>query len=300
MRYTFRQLEVFLSTAKFQNISLAANELSMSQSAASSALKDLESRFDTQLFERRGKRLQLSEHGRGVRAKAQAVFDQALQLEQAFNGTDTAAPLTVGATLTIGNYLAVDLVAEHLKVNPEQQLKLHVANTEHIAAGLLNMEFDVGLLEGDVHHRDLELMEWQNDELLVFAAPEHPLAQKAALSDEDLLSARWILREPGSGTRQTFDRAMRGLLPQLSIFMELEHTEAIKRAVEANLGLGCLSAICLAPALERGDIKALPVPQRDMRRLFYVALHAKKLRTQAIVNFLGSCGITQTGVTANG
>ena len=82
MKYTFRQLEVFLAAAHFQNITKAANSLAMSQSAASSALKDIESQFDLPLFDRIGKRLQLNEQGRLIRPKAEQLLEQAKELER--------------------------------------------------------------------------------------------------------------------------------------------------------------------------------------------------------------------------
>ncbi|MFK7733361.1 MAG: LysR family transcriptional regulator [Pseudomonadales bacterium] len=289
MRFSIRQLEVFLCTARTENISLAAEQLAMSQSAASNALKDLEGRYGVELFDRIGKRLQLSDTGRALRPSAQSVLDAAEHLDNALNGQPGHTRLSVGASLTIGNYLAVDIVAAHLQRFPSADVKLHVANTEQIARSILNFELDIGLIEGEVQDKNLECIRWQDDELLVFAAPTHPLAGKAGLTDQDLLTAAWILREPGSGTRQTFDRAMGGLLPDLNVFMQLEHTEAIKRAVESNLGLGCLSAISLAPALARGDICVLPVPHRDMRRHFYFALHKQRKRGQAINDWIESC-----------
>ncbi len=266
----------------------------MSQSAASNALKDLESRYGVQLFDRLGKRLHLSDTGRALRASAQGVMDAAEQFENALNGQNEHTRLSVGASLTIGNYLAVDIMAAHLQRFPSASIQLHVANTEQIARGILNFELDIGLIEGEVQNSDLECIRWQDDELLVFASPDHPLARKAYLSDQDLLAARWILREPGSGTRQTFDRAMGGLLPDLNVFMQLEHTEAIKRAVESNLGLGCLSAVSLAPALARGDICVLPVPHRDMRRHFYFALHKQRQWGKAINDWIESCRQTNS------
>ncbi len=268
----------------------------MSQSAASNALKDLEHRYGVQLFERLGKRLQISEAGRALRASAQSVLDAAEQFENALNGHHGHARLAVGASLTIGNYLAVDIVASHLQRFPCADIQLHVANTEQIARGILNFELDIGLIEGEVQNSQLECIRWQDDELLVFAAPDHPLSQQKSLSDDDLLSVPWILRETGSGTRQAFDRAMGGLLPDLNVFMQLEHTEAIKRAVESNLGVGCLSAISLAPALARGDICVLPVPHRDMRRHFYIALHRQRQRSTAINDWIDSC-LTRSSTT---
>jgi len=106
MKYSFRQLEVFLAAARFQNITRAAESLAMSQSAASSALKELENQFNIQLFDRVGKRLQLNELGRLYRPKVEAVLAQATELEQTFNKHSEVGALKVGATLTIGNYLA--------------------------------------------------------------------------------------------------------------------------------------------------------------------------------------------------
>ena len=98
MRYTLRQLEVFLAAAHLQNITRAAESLAMSQSAASSALKELEQQFDVLLFDRVGKRLQLNEQGRLIRPKAEALLAQAQDLEQALLEHAEAGPLKVGAT----------------------------------------------------------------------------------------------------------------------------------------------------------------------------------------------------------
>src|SRR5687767_3704241 len=103
MRYTLRQLEVFLAVARVESVSRAAQALFMSQSAVSGSLADLERQFDVQLFDRVGKRLQLSGLGRAVRARAEAALDQALELERALDSGKEVGRLRVGATLTIGN-----------------------------------------------------------------------------------------------------------------------------------------------------------------------------------------------------
>src|SRR5690606_2319777 len=102
-------------------------------------------------------------------------------------------------------------------------------------------------------------------------------------------SARWILREAGSGTRQAFDRALHGLLPELHITLELQHTEAIKRAVEAGLGIGCLSLITLGDAFKRGSLIRLSVPQRDFSRQLYLIVHKQKYRSAGINAWIEMC-----------
>lgn len=289
MRYTLRQLEVFLATAKFGNISRAAQSLAMSQSAASSSLADLENQFDISLFDRIGKRIYINDLGLSLQAKAEALLEQSKDLENAFTDTGEAGHLRLGATLTIGNYLAVKMIARFRESFPLAQIELTVANTTAIAQQVANFELDVGLIEGELNHAELDIQHWRDDELVVFAAPGHPYAQLSALSDAQLLNTPWIVRESGSGTRQAFDRAMSGLLPQLHISLELQHTEAIKRAVEAGLGLGCLSKISLYDAFRRGSLVPVAVPHRDFRRNLSIILHKTRYQSAGLQEWLSLC-----------
>lgn len=290
MKYSFRQLEVFLAAAHFQNITRAADSLAMSQSAASSALKELESQFDIQLFDRVGKRLQLNELGRLYRPKVEAVLAQANELEQALSKHTEVGALKVGATLTIGNYLAVGVMAQYMNTPTHPRVSLEVANTSTIARRVKDFELDIGLIEGELQSPELEVIPWRGDELVVFCSPSHPLAAKGTLTDEDLVEATWIMREPGSGTRQSFERGMHGLLPDLNVLLELEHTEAIKRAVEADLGIGCLSEVVLADAFRRGSLVPLSVPaHRRFDRQFYFILHKQKYRSAGIDAWIDLC-----------
>ena len=289
MRYTLRQLEVFLAVARLGSVSRDARELAMSQSAASGSLADLERQFDVRLFDRAGKRLQLSDLGGSLRGHAQAVLDQARELERGLEGQKEAARLRIGATLTIGNYLAAALMARFMRRYPAAEVTLTVANTEEIARQAGNFEIDIGLIEGEVSGPDLEVTPWRDDELVVFCAPDHPFARKRVLTDRDLRGAAWIVREHGSGTRQAFDRAMHGLLPELRIALTLQHTEAIKRAVAAGLGVSCVSRIALDDAFGRGSLKACRVPHRDFRRQFFFLLHRRKFRSAGITRWIEIC-----------
>lgn len=290
MRYTLRQLEVFLAIAQAGNLTRAANQLNMSQSAASSALKDIESQFDILVFDRIGKRLQLNEQGRQLRPMAEALMAMAEDLEQGLLQHAIAGPLNIGATLSIGNYLAVQMVADYMAENPGSPVSLDVENTEHIVEKVLNYQLDMGMIEGEFHHPDLNVEPWRTDELAVFCHPNHPLARsKQDLTVDDLLSIQWILREAGSGTRQAFDRAMHGLLPKLNIILELQHTEAIKRAVEAQLGVGCLSLITLEDEFSRGNLVRLKTPGINLNRQLYLILHKQKHRSAGIKSWLNLC-----------
>ncbi|WP_370305502.1 LysR family transcriptional regulator [Thalassolituus sp.] len=289
MRYTLRQLEVFLAIAQAGNLTRAATQLNMSQSAASSALKDLENQFDLLLFDRVGKRLQLSDRGQQLRHTAERLMAMADDLEQSLLNNTSTGPLDIGATLSIGNYLAVQMVARFKTLHPDSPITLDVENTEHIAERVLNFELDIGMIEGEFQHPQLDIRPWRQDEMTVFCSPDHPLAEAGKLTDEQLVATEWILRETGSGTRQAFDRAMSGLLPKMNIALELQHTEAIKRAVQANLGVGCLSLMTLQDELDSGRLVRLDVPGRDLTRTLYLILHKQKYHSMGIQAWISLC-----------
>lgn len=291
MRYTLRQIQVFLATAQSQNISLAAQHLAMSQSAASNALKELEQQFELQLFDRVGKRLQLNETGKLIREKAQQLYDQAQALEAELQGEQGLGQLKIGATLTIGNYLAPLLMAQYMQLSPGQtgQVNLEVGNTTTIANKVLDYELDMGLIEGEFNHPKLLVKPWRPDRMVIVAHPDHPFAQTPQLSDQQLCQLQWIVRETGSGTRQAFEHAMYGLLAELDIRLELQHTEAIKRAIEANLGVACLSYIAVKDAVERGSLITLAAPHRDWRRQFYIIYQKNKTLSRSMHSWLDIC-----------
>lgn len=289
MRFTLRQLEVFLAVARASNMTRAAAQLNMSQSAASSALKDLETQFDLLLFDRIGKRLHLNEQGRQLRPRAESLMAMAEEIEQDLLQSTSSSQLNIGATLSIGNSMAVQMVADYLEQHPGASINLDIENTEHIAEKVLNYELDMGMVEGEFQHPQLRVKAWRDDEMSVFCSPQHPLAKVPALDDDDLLRADWILREPGSGTRQSFDRVMHGLLPELRVKLELQQNEAIKRAVQEALGIGCLSLMILEEDFQRGDLVRLATPTRDLHRKLYLILHRQKHLGAGIKAWLELC-----------
>jgi DNA-binding transcriptional LysR family regulator len=164
-----------------------------------------------------------------------------------------------------------------------------IANTPDIVAKVLNYEVDIGMIEGEIQHNALQLIPWQKDELVVFCSADHPLAKKKSLSSKDIKEAQWILREPDSGARHTFDKAFSGLLPELNVFLEFKHNEAIKKAVEACLGIGCLSRIVLENHFKHGDLVPLETPKRDLKRTFYFVLPKQPFENEAVKTWIELC-----------
>ncbi|MBB3139236.1 LysR substrate-binding domain-containing protein [Halomonas organivorans] len=277
---SFRQLQVFAAVARLGTVSAAAEELSLSQSATSQALSDLERQLGVALFERPGRRLVLNDLGRSLLPRAEALLDgmaafvaAAREPEGELHGV-----LGVSASATVGTYLLPDLVGRFSEAHPRTDLRLRLRNTHEVIGDVLRLEADLGLIEGECREPALVSEPWCEDRLVVVAAPGHPLASRERLDDHALAAAAWILREPGSGTREVFEQAMRrrGVSPRVR--MALGQHEAIKQAVLAGLGLGCLSALGVAGELERGELVALD-SELTLRRTFSLVWHPERYRS---------------------
>lgn len=286
LRTTLRHIEVFVATAQKGGVTQAAAALGMTQSAASMALADFESQLGTKLFDRIGKRLALNDDGRALYARAVEMLDRAHEMEALFHRDGRPVDLRLGASSTIGNYLLPQLIGQFGVIHPGSRVQLEVGNTEKVINAIRHFEIDVGFVEGPCLSPEIEAIFWQHDELAICSAPGHPLAQPGAADASALQNAGWILREPGSGTREVVDQLLMSQLGAVRVTMELGGTEAIKRAVESGMGISCLPRIALTGAVERGSLVCLETPFLRLTRDFHILLHRKKYRTEGILSLL--------------
>jgi DNA-binding transcriptional LysR family regulator len=286
-RLTIAQLEVFAAIARGGSVRAAAGHVARSQSAASSALAELETALGVQLFDRVGRRLMLNENGRSLLPRAAGIVEQALEAESLFKEAH-AAPLRLAASYTVGEYLLPDLIVQWKRLNPHGQVRLHICNTQDVFDAVASFGVDVGFIEGEHTHPDLLVRRWRTDELVVVASPTHPLARER-VTPALLEQASWILREPGSGTRDASDRWLVPNLPQVDVGLELGSNEAVKRAVASGLGLGCLSRHAVSEAVANGWLVELKTPLPKMRRTLAVVVHRSKRLGSGARAFLDHC-----------
>ncbi|ATJ81614.1 LysR family transcriptional regulator [Halomonas beimenensis] len=277
---SFRQLQVFVTVARLGTVSAAAGELCLSQSATSQALSDLERHLGVALFERPGRRLRLNDLGRRLLPRAEELLDgmHAFVAAASEPEGELRGVLAVSASATVGTYLLPSLAGRFSEAHPAVDLRLRLRNTVEVVTDVLRFEADLGLIEGECREPDLVSEPWCEDRMVVVAAPGHSLAGRERLDDETLARAGWILREPGSGTREVFERAMRSRGAPPQVRMELGQHEAIKQAVRAGLGLGCLSELSVAGELERGELVALDTGL-GLSRTFSLVWHPDRYRS---------------------
>jgi DNA-binding transcriptional LysR family regulator len=287
LRINLRQLEVFVATARAGSTRSAADRVARSQSAASAALAELEHTLGSPLFDRVGRRLVINESGRALLPLAASLLDQAAELEHRFSGA-YEAPLRVAASLTIGEYLLPDVLAQWQAAHPASPVQLMIANTRDVIAAVAAFDVDVGFIEGTQTHPHLVVRPWLHDELIIVAAPNHPLAGRRATARQ-LRQASWALREVGSGTREAADSWLLQQVGPLQVAFELGSAEAIKRVVAAGAALGCVSREAAARDLAQGTLVELTTRLPRATRRLAIVLHRDKHLGRGTEAFVRHC-----------
>ncbi len=274
---TLEQLRIFVAVAERQHVTQAAAALNLAQSAASHAIAALEAHHQAKLFNRVGRRIELTEAGHVFLAEARAVLArvEAAELVLSDFGGLKRGTLSVQASQTIASYWLPRHLVVFKRAYPQIQIRLTIGNTAQVAAAVESGTAELGFVEGALENAHLACTPVARDQLFIVVGPEHPWAGGAALTPADLAEGEWVLREPGSGTRSAFEEALaaHGIKPSgLRVRLELPSNEAVRAAVEAGLAATAISASVAAPSIEAGLLyqAQFKLPER----YFYALRHA--------------------------
>ncbi|MDR3517092.1 MAG: LysR family transcriptional regulator [Azospirillaceae bacterium] len=281
---TLEQLRIFIAVAERQHMTRAAEALGLTQSAVSAAIAALEARYETALFHRIGRGIELTASGRIFLDEARAVVARACAAELALVelGSLKRGTLLIQASQTIASYWLPRHLVAFRRAFPDIEIRLTIGNSTQVAKAIAAGVAELGFIEGEVDEAAMTAEEIDQDELVVVVASGHPWADHDDLAPSMLTQSDWVLREPGSGTRSVFESALRalGVAPeQLRITLELPSNEAVCAAVLAGAGATAISALVAEPGLGAGTLcrvgPALP------RRAFRVVWHRERYRSKA-------------------
>lgn len=289
MKYSLKQIAVFDAVASFESVSAAARKLSMTQSAVSMSLSQLENLLDRPLFIRQGNRLTLSHWGNWLRPKARRLLQDAQQIELGLHEQHLiSGRFKLCSSQTAAEHLLPELISKIDTDFPELRIELMIENTDNVVEGLLNYEFDLGIIEGRNDDSRLHQDQWLDDHLVVIASPHHPYASYQHTSLSQLEQAKWVLREQGAGTRRIFDGAIHGVIEKLNVWKEYEHVPLLKALVKNGPYLSSLPFLDIEKDVANGELVILTTPELNMKR------HLSFIwRTDAGENPLRDCVITE-------
>lgn len=291
--FTLKQLRVFVEIVTTGSMVAAARALKMTQPAVTMALSELESILQEKLFDRWGKRVILNERGRALLPLAKRILSDTLEVKNLFAAEDQKhrGTLRLGASSTLATYLVPELLSGYLEFQPGVKIQLTSSNKDQVISQLEDLTLDVALIAGSWCNPEIESRFWFRDELCIFCSPAHPLAAQSSIDPKDLEAASWILRESGSGTRETLMNTISRDFNKLKVVMVLDRIEAIKRAVQIGMGISCLSRMAINQELENGSLIELPTPFFELARNHFILIHQQKYQTQLIMAFLNFCQI---------
>lgn len=286
---TFEQLRIFVAVAERQHVTQAAQALNLAQSAASHAIASLESEYDVTLFDRVGRRIELTDAGRLFLTEARLILAQVGHAERLLHeiGGLKRGTLSLHASQTIAGYWLPRHLAAFRETYPDIDIKLSIGNSadvaEHVAKGMA----ELGFAEGEVEATHLDCRAVARDQLVLVVATSHSWAEKKRVTASDLTSSNWVMRERGSGTRAAFEHALRdrGIDPaSLPVALELPSNEAVRSAVESGLGATVISASVAAPGIEAGLLHQLAFDLPD--RAFHLLRRKDRHISRAAEAFL--------------
>lgn len=268
MSINLHHLRLFAAVAEQQSFTKAAATLNLSQPAISKSLNELERQLSITLIDRSGKTIALTDAGRTLYARARELFGVERTAEQELRELRgmKRGVLRIAASTTIATYMLAPVLGRFHLRRPNVRIQTTSANTRTVLRMLLEFRVDVALVEGPVSHPRVDVLPWREDELVVIAPPDHRLLSATPVQVSALAGETFLVREPGSGTREVSRRALAEHGVRLANTMRVGGTEAIKQAVAAGLGLAIVSRAAAADQLALNRIAVLPVQGLEIRR----------------------------------
>ena len=284
---TLEQLRIFVAVAERLHVTRAAEMLHLTQSAVSAAIAALEQRHNAKLFDRVGRRLELTAAGRALLPEARVVLQSARNAEAALTDLAglTRGTLTVAASQTVSSYWLPERLARFAQTYPDIQLTMLTGNTGQAALAVTNGTAELGFVEGEVREAHLLRETISADRIALYSSPDHPLAHKRVRAD-DLAHAHWVLREEGSGTRAHFEGEMRrvGIDPaRLHVVMVMPTNEAALAAAAKGAMLTAVSELAAAPHVAAGLVARVRFALAE--RKFEMLHHRERDQSRAAAAF---------------
>lgn len=284
------EMNVFLTAAETQNFSEAARQLHMTQPAVSMQIQSLEQLLGALLFERSGRRIQLSEAGETLIPMARDLVNMSLRIEETMKSLSgkVVGHLKIGCSTTAGKYILPQLVARFRRMHPGVHVTVYNSGRDHVMQMLCDGMTHISVISSLIHCREAEFQPFFTDRVVLIVPADHPWASRDVIEPEELSEVDFILRDDTAGTHHV---VLEGLLEHgiqvddLKVVMELGNAEAIEMAVEEGIGVSFVSRLVARRGVELGRIKVVQVEGLNLERKIYMTHNVRRAATSAQAEF---------------
>ncbi len=276
---TLRELELFYALSENPHISHLAQKIGMSQSAISLAIKSLENKLGEPLFDRIGKKLVLNERGRFFKSKTHHHFLALKDGQNIFAKDKLSGLLKIASSKTIGNFIMPQIIFDFLSKHQDCSIQNNIANSTDIIRMVQEGSIDMGLIESVCEQSNIIKEKFGSDELIVVSS-DRELSSRHHYIDQ-LFDKKWILREPGSGTREIFLKHIEAVAGDLRIFMQYKDSQEIKTLLLQNReAITCVSRYVVEKELRHDELFEVPIKNLSFQRDFFIIYHKNKYQSR--------------------
>ena len=285
---TLRHMKIFEAVFRHSNITKAAEELHLAQPSVSVAVRELEEYYGICLFERLGRRIVPTELGKEFYGYALHIVSLFDEMEQKIRNWDALGVIRIGASITIGTHILPPLLKQYQALYPELRTEVTIGKSAVIEQHILENKIDIGLIENQSEHPDINVLPFMEDYMQAIVAPDHPLANCSQVTLEQLAQYPFLMREKGSAGREILDACF--ALEQITVhpLWESASTQAIVRGVAEGLGVAVLPCLLVRKNIEEHTVKMIPFSQPLTRKLNLI-WHRSKYLTDNMNAFIELC-----------
>ncbi|MBF0474421.1 MAG: LysR family transcriptional regulator [Deltaproteobacteria bacterium] len=269
------RLELFCKVYELGSFSKAAEEIRLSQPTVSGHIMSLEESLNQKLFDRLQREVVPTRAGEllyGYAKKILSIRTQALEAMEAYGGR-ISGRIRLGGSTIPGQYILPELLGRFKRKYPDTTISLIISGTKRVGDMVLQNDADLGLVGAKINDQRLEHHPFTRDDLILVAPADHPWGKRKRVTPEELRTAPFIIREPGSGTRRSMLEAMEKVgvtLDQINVVAEMGSTEAIREAVKSGVGVSILSKRAVTNELALKQLVSIPIQNLNLTRNFYL------------------------------
>ena len=291
--FTLDQLRILKAIAAEGSFKRAADSLYVSQPAVSLQVQNLERQLDVPLFDRGGRRAQLTEAGYLLLSYGEKILTLCQETCRAIEDLQhlQGGTLVVGASQTTGTYLLPRMIGMFRQRYPDVTVQLHVHSTRRTAWSVANGQIDLAIIGGEIPtelHESLQVLPYAEDELALILSDSHSFASLETVQREDLYKLQFIALDSQSTIRKVLDQVLAryGIeTRRLRVEMELNSIEAIKNAVQAGLGAAFVSVSAIEKELQMQVLRQIKIEQVTVKRMLSVIYNPNRYRSRAAEAF---------------
>lgn len=280
--------KIFADLVETKSFSKAARLNGVTQSAVSQQARSMEKHFNALLIDRSQKQFQLTREGERVYQSAKEILhgyeklmSELMEMRKVISGT-----IRISTIYSIGLHELPPYIKSFLSEYPSVNVRVEYRRSNLVYEDIMHNSVDFGLVAFPVKNRQIEIIPFREDKLVIICHPDHAFAAKSSLELSDLAEQKFISFDPDIPTRKATDQIFREHRIEIEPVMEFDNIETVKRAVEIDAGIAIVPQATVAQEIIQGSLIALPISEGDFCRPLGIIHRKGRVLTPAMKMFL--------------